>query len=130
MPLAPADGVDVLRACGLHALAAGQAVTDRVQRWATAGGEVAVKRFDAGQGALAAQEATLIAFLGARPDPRYRVQTLVATRAGAPWVDRDGQRFLVTRWEAGAYRPYDTYSANEWSALGRCLAALHLRLDD
>jgi Ser/Thr protein kinase RdoA (MazF antagonist) len=55
---------------------------------------------------------------------------VIKTAEGANWAEQDGQRILVTRWEPGDYRRYDTYSAAEWVALGRCLASLHLRLDE
>jgi Ser/Thr protein kinase RdoA (MazF antagonist) len=122
--------VVIPEAFGLHALDSGQPVTKRVSRWKTDGGEVAVKTFDASEQARGATEADLIAFLAAQPDPAYRTQVPFLTAAGAPWVDHEGQRTIVTRWEAGAYRSYDSYSVPEWASLGRCLAALHLRLDD
>lgn len=121
--------VDIPEAYGLRALDAGRRVTDRVWRWRTDAGEVAVKAFDQAEAAQGRQEAALISFLGARPDPAYRVQTLVATTDGAPWSDLGDQRFIVTRWEAGDYRSYDRYTDLDWAALGRCLAALHRRLD-
>lgn len=121
--------IAIPEAYGLRALDAGHRVSDRVWRWRTDAGEVAVKTFGEPELALGQQEAALIAFLGARPDPAYRVQALVATTDGAPWCDQDDQRLVVTRWEAGDYCSYDRYTDVEWAALGRCLAALHRRLD-
>jgi len=105
-------------------------VTERVSRWSTDQGDVAVKRFTAADSLRGAREAELIAFLGSHRDDAYRVQSLIRTTTGKTSTEHDGQRILVTRWEAGTYRPYDTYSAAEWACLGRCLASLHARLDE
>ena len=36
---------------------------------------------------------------------------------------------MLTRWETGQFRTYDTFSPAEWDALGESLAALHLSLE-
>lgn len=109
----------------------GQPVTTRVARWRSDVGEVAVKTFAAADRARGEWEACVLAFLGEGPaSPDIRVQTLVPTRDGAAWAGQpDGGCVLVTQWETGRYRAYDTYATHEWAALGRGLGALHARLD-
>jgi hypothetical protein len=119
--VAPAYG---LRPAGLPVPAG-----DRVWRLPAAGGDVAVKLYGAGQQARAEKEAAILAHLQARSGVDYRVQALLRTVDGdALWRGANAQA-LVTRWDAGAMRSYDSYSPAEWRALGASLAALHRRLD-
>lgn len=117
-------------AYGLRLRGEGQRITARVSRWQSDASEIAIKAFPAAERHLGVREAGLLAFLaGAGDAPGFRVQTLLKTADGAAWADHAGGSVLVTRWEAGDYRSYDTYSAGEWAALGSSLAALHRRLD-
>ncbi|MDY1547603.1 phosphotransferase enzyme family protein [Luteibacter sahnii] len=114
----------------LRPLDEGRRVTDRVVRWRTPSGDVAVKTYTGEHRARGRQEARLIAFLGTPADPRFRVQSVVATRRGEPFADTEDASVLVTRWESGASRRYDAFTRREWSSLGSSLAALHRRLDE
>jgi Ser/Thr protein kinase RdoA (MazF antagonist) len=119
----------VLEAYGLVAGEGPRAVTSRVLRVATTTGDVAVKVFPTAEESRARLEAKLLAHLDAVEDARYRVQTLLRTAAGEPLFAGDGETVLLTRWEAGVYKPYTEITADEWAALGRSLGALHARLD-
>lgn len=132
--MAPANPLPAAYDLRLHG--EGQRVTERVSRWRSDAGDIAIKTFSAADRDRGVHEAGMLAFLGQAPAgvatdalPGFRVQTLVRTAGGDAWADRDGGCILVTRWEAGDFRSYDTYSPTEWAALGRSLAALHLRLD-
>ncbi|WP_442807475.1 phosphotransferase enzyme family protein [Trinickia soli] len=104
-------------------------ISERVWHLPTASGDVAVKLYTAGQHTRANKEATVLTHLAAHGDARFRVQTLQRTADGAPaWTGCDAQAML-TRWEAGQFRTYDTFAPAEWRALGASLAALHLSLD-
>ncbi len=104
----------------------------------TAGG-VAVKFYADEHGARAAKEASILAHLEHHGDARFRVQALLRTCAGKPlWHSDgadgdsegdDGLHAMVTHWEAGRLRTYDTFAPPEWDALGASLAALHLSLE-
>lgn len=104
-------------------------VGERVWRFQTDRGEIAVKQFGAQRSLAARHEARLLEHLAACRDSRFRVPTLLATASGeALWVGSDAA-LLLTRWEPGAFKTYDRFTPVEWAALGRSLAALHLRLD-
>ncbi|WP_454689258.1 phosphotransferase enzyme family protein [Achromobacter aloeverae] len=109
--------------------AAGRRVSERVWRLSTSTGDVAVKLYAEDQLARAAKEAALVAHLNAHGDPRFRVQSLVRTAAGAPLWTGPRARAMVTAWAPGRARTYDTYTPPEWAALGAGLAALHASLE-
>ncbi|WP_144640019.1 phosphotransferase enzyme family protein [Bordetella genomosp. 13] len=122
------------RLCGSYALTqAGPArrISERVWRLPTATGDVAVKLYRTGQRDRAFKEAALLAHLRAHPDARFRVQDLMVTASGdAVWISEDDDASaMLTRWETGRFRTYDTYASEEWAALGASLAALHVGLD-
>ncbi|HUS64242.1 MAG TPA: phosphotransferase [Kofleriaceae bacterium] len=119
----------MLDAYGLAPVEAPRVWAGRVLRVPTATGDLAVKLFPAAEQHRARLEAALLAHLGAVSDPRYRVQTPLATSDGQPLFDGEDGLVLLTRWEPGAYKPYTEISADEWAALGRSLGALHARLD-
>jgi len=104
-------------------------ISERVWRLSTATGDVAVKIYAEDQLARAEKEAALVAHLNLEADPRFRVQKLLRTAAGAPLWIVPHARAMVTAWAPGAIRTYDTYTPVEWAALGASLAALHLRLE-
>ncbi len=104
-------------------------VGDRLWRLNSARGEVAVKQFDAAGDDAAQLEALLLQHLSVPPDARYRVPALLRTLAGEAVLKRSGGAVLLTRWEAGEFKRYDQFTASDWAALGRALAALHLRLE-
>jgi Ser/Thr protein kinase RdoA (MazF antagonist) len=118
------------RAYGLQALGQAQAVGLRVWRLPTACGDVAIKLFAADQRAMASKEAGLLAHLATHIDSRFRVQRLLSTMDGETLLATPGNYALLTRWDAGTFKSYDRFSPDEWRALGRSLAALHLSLDD
>ncbi|WP_448168377.1 phosphotransferase enzyme family protein [Burkholderia ambifaria] len=104
-------------------------VSERVWYLPADSGGVAVKLYALEHHARAAREAAVLAHLERHGDARVRVQTLKRTTAGASlWTGQDSHAML-TRWEAGQFRTYDTFSPAEWNALGASLAALHLSLD-
>lgn len=128
--LAP-DAVSSLAvAYGLHPVGPAQRVSARVWQLPIRAGHVAIKRHGFERQAQAEREAAILAHLqAAAGDPRCRVQTLCRTRSGdALWHGVDGP-VLVTRWEAGSMRTFDTFSRPTWQALGTSLAALHGHLD-
>ncbi|MFM0158899.1 phosphotransferase enzyme family protein [Paraburkholderia sediminicola] len=104
-------------------------ISERVWYLPTESGDVAVKLYTVDQYTRANKEATVLAHLTTQGDARFRVQTLQRTAAADPaWTGFGGQAML-TRWEIGQFRTYDTFTPAEWSALGASLAALHLSLD-
>ncbi|ALM81617.1 phosphotransferase enzyme family protein [Bordetella sp. N] len=118
---------DVAPTAAAHSVAT--RVTERVWRVQTTTGNVAVKRYTLDQSARAEKEAALVAHLNKHPSPRFQVQALRRTRAGAErWVGPHACA-MVTDWAPGASRTYDTYTPQEWAALGSSLAALHLSLE-
>ncbi|WP_233238799.1 phosphotransferase enzyme family protein [Bordetella sp. LUAb4] len=104
-------------------------VSERVWRFSTAKGGVAVKFYGQDQLVRARKETALVAYLNTQADHRFRVQTLLRTTAGAPLWLGPHARAMVTAWAPGATRTYDTYTLAEWAALGASLASLHLSLD-
>jgi len=107
-----------------------RSVSERVWQLPTTSGDVAVKRYPPGQGDRALKEAAVLAHLGRQDDTRFRVQTLLRTVSGdAVWRAADGTCAMLTRWEPGQFKRYDTYTPGDWAALGTSLAALHARLD-
>jgi Ser/Thr protein kinase RdoA (MazF antagonist) len=131
-PLSADELEQVLRGHGLPPRAAGgppRVVTGRVLHVASAGGELAIKVFAPGQAAQARTEGSLLEHLGAGDRAGYRVQRLVRTVDGRVLLELGERRVLVTRWEHGVHRSYREIDADGWAALGRTLAALHLRLD-
>jgi Ser/Thr protein kinase RdoA (MazF antagonist) len=125
------DAADLRRIGASYRLEPGQLrpAGERVWRLPAAGGDVAIKFYPAGQEAEARREARMLDFLGAAQDPGYRVQTLLRTGAGEPLLAGERGSYVLTRWEAGRFKPYQEISGAEWAALGRSLAALHLRLE-
>ncbi|WP_322088418.1 phosphotransferase enzyme family protein [Burkholderia sp. BCC1999] len=104
-------------------------VSDRVWHLPTdSGGGVAVKLYASEHLARATKEAAVLAHLETHGDPRFHVQTLKRTTSGDSLWTGQGSHAMLTRWEAGQFRTYDTFSAAEWDALGASLAALHLSL--
>ena len=104
-------------------------VGERVWHLPTDDGGVAVKLYAPEHRARAAKEATVLAHFETHGDARFRVQTLKRTTAGEPLWTGTGAHAMVTCWEAGRFRTYDTFSPAEWEALGASLAALHLSLE-
>jgi hypothetical protein len=92
-------------------------------------GELAVKVFAAADIETAAREGALLVAL-ARPDVRYRVQTLVPTTTGALFAHTADGALVVTQWHQAEKKQYTAIDAVEWRVLGSELAALHVRLDD
>ncbi|GAB2924466.1 hypothetical protein GCM10027093_74900 [Paraburkholderia jirisanensis] len=104
-------------------------ISERVWHLPTDDGGVAVKLYTADQASRAHKEAAVLAHLETHNDVRFRAQTLRRTTAGeAAWTHCDAHA-MVTRWEPGQLRSYDTFTPAEWRALGASLAALHLSLE-
>ncbi|MBY8607468.1 phosphotransferase [Burkholderia arboris] len=104
-------------------------VSERVWHLPTDAGDVAVKLYASGHHARAIKEAAVLAHLETHVDARFHVQTLKRTTSGEPLWTGQGSHAMLTRWEAGQFRTYDTFSPAEWDALGASLAALHLSLE-
>ena len=105
-------------------------ISERVWHLPTDRGEFAVKLYTIDQQVRANKEAAVLAHLATtHGDARFRVQTLQRTAAGGTTWTGFGGHAMLTRWEAGQFRTYDTFTPAEWRALGASLAALHLRLD-
>ncbi|HIC7213046.1 phosphotransferase enzyme family protein [Burkholderia stabilis] len=104
-------------------------VSERVWHLPTDDGGVAVKLYAPEHQGRAAKEAAVLAHFETHGDARFRVQTLKRTTVGEPLWAGSGAHAMVTRWEAGQFRTYDTFSPAEWDALGASLAALHLSLE-
>jgi Ser/Thr protein kinase RdoA (MazF antagonist) len=104
-------------------------ISERVWHLPTDDGGVAVKLYTRDQQTRARNETAVLAHLAKHGDARFRVQSLQRTVAGeAAWTGC-GAQAMLTRWETGQSRTYDTFAPAEWSALGASLAALHLSLD-
>jgi hypothetical protein len=124
------DVIDaVCRAYELKQNGAAQQASERVWRVPTEQGDMAVKIYGADQQSRAEKEVGLIAHLQAHADSRFRVQALQVTAAGANRWEGLGRQAMVTRWDLGQFKSYDTFTPAEWDALGASLAALHLKLD-
>ncbi|WP_193098480.1 phosphotransferase enzyme family protein [Burkholderia sp. Z1] len=104
-------------------------VGERVLHLPADDGGVAIKLYALEHHARATKEAAVLAHFETHGDARFRVQTLKRTKAGAPLWTGAGSHAMLTRWEAGQFRTYDTFSPAEWDALGASLAALHLSLE-
>ncbi|WP_446902787.1 phosphotransferase enzyme family protein [Burkholderia sp. YIM B11467] len=104
-------------------------VGERVWHLPADDGGVAIKLYALEHQARAAKEATVLAHFETHDYARFRVQTLKRTTAGAPLWTGAGSHAMLTHWEAGQFRTYDTFSPAEWDALGASLAALHLSLE-
>jgi thiamine kinase-like enzyme len=104
-------------------------VGERVWHLPTVDGGVAVKLYTSGHHARAAKEAAVLAHFETHGDARFHVQVLKRTTAGAPLWTGTSAHAMLTRWETGQFRTYDTFSPAEWDALGASLAALHLSLE-
>ena len=59
----------------------------------------------------------------------FASRRLQRTAAGDTTWTGFGGHAMLTCWEAGQFRTYDTFTPAEWRALGASLAALHLNLD-
>lgn len=111
---------------------AARRISERVWHLPTGGDDssgVAVKRYAHDQHMRALKETTVLAHLGTHHDARFRVQRLQRTREGETMWTGAGAYAMLTRWESGQSRTYDTFTPAEWHALGASLAALHLSLD-
>lgn len=104
-------------------------VGERVWRLPGEGGGFAVKCYAAAHRARADKEAAVLAHLARHDDARFRVQRLRCTADGAPLWSDGGLHAMLTHWQAGQFRTYDTFTPAEWAALGASLAALHAQLD-
>ncbi|MCA8425749.1 aminoglycoside phosphotransferase [Burkholderia seminalis] len=104
-------------------------VSERVWHLPADGGDMAVKLYASEHHVRAAKEAAILAHLETHGDTRFHVQTLKRTTDGDPLWTGQHSHALLTRWEAGQFRTYDTFSPAEWDALGASLAALHLGLE-
>ncbi|WP_334003489.1 phosphotransferase enzyme family protein [Burkholderia cepacia] len=119
----------ILKACALGRSGPPRQVSERVWHLPTDDGGVAVKLYAAGHQARAAREAAVLAHFETHGDTRFHVQALKRTAAGAPLWTGANAHAMLTRWELGQFRTYDTFSPAEWEALGASLAALHLSLE-
>jgi Ser/Thr protein kinase RdoA (MazF antagonist) len=118
--------------CKAYALTPGgpaRQVSERVWHLPVDGCTMAVKVYAKAQQARAHKESAVLAHLQTHGDPRFRVQALRHTAAGESTWSGWGVHAMLTRWEAGHFKSYDTFTPPEWSALGASLAALHLSLD-
>jgi Ser/Thr protein kinase RdoA (MazF antagonist) len=122
------DFARVAAAYGLGELRAIDRASPRVWRTANATENFAFKIFDAVDAHAARFEANVIGHLDVPGEQRYRVQSLVLTSAGEALYESEDSAVLVTRWAAGASKPYTEIQRSEWHALGLSLAALHERL--
>ncbi len=104
-------------------------VGERVWHLPTDDGGVAIKLYASEHHARAAKEAAVLAHFETHGDTRFHVQALKRTVAGAPLWTGSNAHAMLTRWEPGQFRTYDTFSPAEWDALGESLAALHLSLE-
>ncbi|MCA7997807.1 phosphotransferase enzyme family protein [Burkholderia metallica] len=104
-------------------------VGERVWHLPANDGGVAIKLYAFEHHARAVKEAAVLAHFETHGDARFRVQTLKRTKAGASLWTGAGSHAMLTRWEAGQFRTYDTFSPAEWDSLGASLAALHLSLE-
>ncbi|KFG92447.1 aminoglycoside phosphotransferase [Burkholderia paludis] len=119
----------IRRAYALRGSDAPRQVGERVWHLPTDDGGVAVKLYAPEHHARAAKEAAVLAHFETHGDARRHVQTLKRTTAGEPLWSGAGAHAMLTRWETGRFRTYDTFSRDEWAALGASLAALHLGLE-
>lgn len=129
MPVSPASMETICQAHGLVLRGAALAVCERVWRAPTNMGEVAIKIYRPGQQARAHTEASLLAHLQSHPDPGFRVQVPLAMVRDTRHQHPLDAPVLVTRWESGHTRTYDTFTLPEWQGLGAALACLHTKLD-
>ena len=104
-------------------------VGERVWHLPTDDGGVAVKLYASEHRARAAKEAAVLAHFETHGDARFRVQALKRTADGAPLWTGANDHAMLTRWETGRFRTYDTFSPAEWAALGTSLGALHTSLE-
>ncbi|MDR8068757.1 phosphotransferase enzyme family protein [Burkholderia cenocepacia] len=105
-------------------------VSERVWHLPTSGGAgVAVKLYALEHHARAVKETAVLAHLETHDDLRFHVQTLERTTSGASLWSGQHAHAMLTRWEAGQFKTYDTFSPAEWDALGASLAALHVSLE-
>lgn len=105
-------------------------VSERVWHLPTSSGAgVAVKLYALEHHARAVKEAAVLAHLETHGDTRFHVQTLKRTTSGESLWSGQHSHAMLTRWEAGQFKTYDTFSPAEWDALGASLAALHVSLE-
>ncbi|WP_414441080.1 aminoglycoside phosphotransferase [Burkholderia sp. 22PA0106] len=126
----PAASFDAIRAA--YALGPGEPprrVGERVWHLPGEGGGFAVKCYAAAHRARAEKEAAVLAHLAAHDDARFRIQRLRCTSSGAPLWSDGSTHAMLTHWQDGRFRTYDTFTPAEWAALGASLAALHGQLD-
>ncbi|MBZ5793699.1 aminoglycoside phosphotransferase [Burkholderia contaminans] len=120
---------EILNAYALARSGPPRQVGERVWHLPTDDGGVAVKLYALAHQARAAKEAAVLAHFETHGDTRFHVQALKRTAAGAPLWTGSNAHAMLTRWETGQFRTYDTFSPAEWDALGASLAALHLSLE-
>ncbi|WP_423378952.1 phosphotransferase enzyme family protein [Burkholderia sp. LMG 32019] len=120
---------EILNAYALSRSGPPRQVGERVWHLPTDDGGVAVKLYALAHQARAAKEAAVLAHFETHGDARFHVQVLKRTAAGAPLWTGANAHAMLTRWETGQFRTYDTFSPAEWDALGASLAALHLSLE-
>ncbi|MPV61445.1 aminoglycoside phosphotransferase [Burkholderia sp. HI2761] len=121
---------EIRDAYGLHRSGPPTQVSERVWHLPAAGGtDVAVKLYAFEHHARAVKETAVLAHLETHGDSRFHVQTLERTASGESLWSGQHSHAMLTRWEAGQFRTYDTFSPTEWEALGASLAALHLSLE-
>ncbi|MCA8294425.1 phosphotransferase [Burkholderia sp. AU30198] len=104
-------------------------VGERVWHLPTDDGGVAIKLYASEHHARAAKEAAVLAHFETHGDTRFHVQVLKRTAAGTSMWTGSNAHAMLTRWETGQFRTYDTFSPTEWDALGASLGALHTSLD-
>ncbi|AZQ51247.1 phosphotransferase enzyme family protein [Burkholderia cenocepacia] len=105
-------------------------VSERVWHLPTdSGAGVAVKLHALEHHARGLKETAVLTHLETHGDTRFHVQTLKRTRFGESLWSGQNSHAMLTRWEAGQFRTYDTFSPAEWDALGASLAALHVSLE-
>ncbi|OXI34817.1 aminoglycoside phosphotransferase [Burkholderia sp. AU16741] len=105
-------------------------VSERVWHLPTnSGAGVAVKLYALEHHARALKETAVLTHLETHGDTRFHVQTLKRTTSGESLWSGQNSHAMLTRWEAGQFKTYDTFSPAEWDALGASLAALHVSLE-
>ncbi|WP_321860622.1 phosphotransferase enzyme family protein [Burkholderia cenocepacia] len=105
-------------------------VSERVWHLPTdSGAGGAVKLYAVEHHARAVKETAVLTHLETHGDTRFHVQTLKRTASGESLWSGQNSHAMLTRWEPGQFKTYDTFSPAEWDALGASLAALHVSLE-